>query len=107
MAKHSLRGFPLLQLTDNGLAKMTERLSQLGLSSLNEIEDMCPCSPMQQSLLLSQTRNSAYYTGQFIFEVKAGKTAERINNWQLMNAWQKVVDQHRALRTVFVDSVHQ
>ena len=100
----TLSDFPLLSLTYDELKTITkERLPQLGISSIDDVEDVYPCSPIQQGLLLSQTRSSAYYAVHVAYEVKPGMN-HQTDGQRLADAWQKVVNRHAALRTVFVEN---
>jgi amino acid adenylation domain-containing protein/non-ribosomal peptide synthase protein (TIGR01720 family) len=107
-ADRTLSDFPLLSLTYPGLTKLKEeRLQQVGVASFAEVEDVYPCSPMQQGLLLSQTRVSGSYEVKFMFEVVLSQASAIVDLDQLLAAWQQVIDRHAALRTVFVDSVSE
>jgi amino acid adenylation domain-containing protein/non-ribosomal peptide synthase protein (TIGR01720 family) len=102
----TLSDFPLLSLTYAGLEKLKkERLRHVGVSSLAEVEDVYPCSPMQQGLLLGQTKQSGAYEVEFTFEVVPSRTCSPIDVKKFLLAWQQVVDRHAALRTEFIDSV--
>lgn len=103
--QHTLSDFPLLSITYDGLEKIkNEHLPKLGLSSLHEVEDIYPCSAMQQGVLISQTRSPENYKSNAIFEVSS-VTNEPIEVLRLQTAWQKVVARHASLRTVFIESM--
>jgi amino acid adenylation domain-containing protein/non-ribosomal peptide synthase protein (TIGR01720 family) len=105
---YTLSDFPLLSLTYDGLNKLkTERLPGIGVDSFTEVEDIYPCSPMQQGILLSQTRNSGSYDVAFTFEVVPSTARGPVDADRLSLAWQHVVDRHAAMRTVFMDSVSE
>jgi hypothetical protein len=71
---------------------------------LSDIEDIYPTSPMQQGLLLTQSKNPALYTYHTIFEVQATDRS-LVDPRRLAEAWQVVVHRHQALRIVFIDSL--
>ena len=101
----TLSDFPLLRMSYKGLEKLKyEQLASLGLSSLAELEDIYPCSPMQEGLLLSQSRQSGAYETRFTYNV-TGKNGSPVNPKKMIEAWSKVVRRHAMLRTVFADSV--
>jgi amino acid adenylation domain-containing protein/non-ribosomal peptide synthase protein (TIGR01720 family) len=101
----TLSDFPLLSLTYDSLKIMeTEKLPQIGVTSIIAVEDAYPCSPIQQGLMLSRTKDASYYAVQGTYEVKA-RMEGSVNVDQLKAAWQKVVSRHAALRTVFVESL--
>jgi amino acid adenylation domain-containing protein/non-ribosomal peptide synthase protein (TIGR01720 family) len=106
--ERTLSDFPLLSMTYDGLQKLSnERMQQVGATSLAAVEDAYPCSPMQQGLLLSQTRKSGAYEIQFMFEVVPLDSSTPVDLELFLSAWQQVVDRHAALRTIFVDSVSE
>jgi amino acid adenylation domain-containing protein/non-ribosomal peptide synthase protein (TIGR01720 family) len=106
-AERTLSDFPLLPLSYYGLGKLMEKLPEIGVSSLEEIEDIYPCSPMQRGILLSQMKNPEKYAYQCVFEVQSGERGLLVDIDKLERAWRGVVQRHATLRTVFVDSVGQ
>ncbi|OJJ50363.1 hypothetical protein ASPZODRAFT_13447 [Penicilliopsis zonata CBS 506.65] len=94
--------FPLLPVTYNELQKVcTETLPQHGIASLDQVEDMYPCTRMQQGTLLSRYRNPALYAVHITFEVKF-PGQQQPNTDHLVEAWNRLVSYHSMLRTVFV-----
>jgi amino acid adenylation domain-containing protein/non-ribosomal peptide synthase protein (TIGR01720 family) len=103
----TLSDFPLLPLSYVELQKIiTKSLPQVGISP-NDVEDIYPCAPLQEGLLISQIKNPALYHFHAVFEVIPASTGEPIDAARLARAWQKIVDRHGALRTVFADSVYK
>jgi amino acid adenylation domain-containing protein/non-ribosomal peptide synthase protein (TIGR01720 family) len=103
--ERTLSDFPLLSMTYAGLDKLrNERLADFG-ASFADVEDVYPCTPMQQGLLLSQTRKSGNYEVEFMYEVVSLRIGIPVDVEKLLSAWQQVVDKHPVLRTVFVNSV--
>lgn len=100
----TLSDFPLLPLSYDGLPKLIDRLPNCRISSLNEIEDVYPVSPMQQGLLISQIRNSSHYAFKLVFEAFT-VDKKPVNVETLAEAWERVVEKHSTLRTVFIDSI--
>lgn len=105
--QRSLSDFPLLPLSYNGLDKLGENLLKVGISSLDEVEDVYPCSPMQEGILLSQLKDPETYSYRSIFEVRSPQKNHSIDLRRLADAWQQVIRRHAALRTVFIDSIHE
>ncbi|KAK2746937.1 NRPS [Myotisia sp. PD_48] len=99
------KSFPLLPLTFGGLRKIAENLSDMGLESLDEVEDVYVTSSMQQGILISQLKDPRKYAFNSIFEVQQSGKNHRINIRQLEAAWQRVVARHSSLRSVFVESI--
>jgi amino acid adenylation domain-containing protein/non-ribosomal peptide synthase protein (TIGR01720 family) len=104
----TLSDFPLLSMTYAGLDKLRlERLKQVGAVSFAQIENVYPCSPMQQGMLLSQMSKSGAYKVDFMFEARTSPTGSLVDVDRLLEAWQQVTDRHAMLRTVFMDSVSE
>ena len=102
----SLVDYPLLPTNYSGLHKhLTETFSDIGIKSLDEVEDMYVTAPTQQGLLLSQIRNPEQYLNFVISEVHLAQSGDKVDVPKLVRSWQKVVDRHQSLRTAFVYSV--
>jgi amino acid adenylation domain-containing protein/non-ribosomal peptide synthase protein (TIGR01720 family) len=101
----SLSDFPLLPISFHGLTNLRGSLEKSAIKSFEEIEDIYPSSPMQQGILLSQFKDSTTYSYQTIFEVDMPTAA--IDVQKLASAWQKVVQRHSTLRTIFIDGSHE
>lgn len=104
-AGRSLSDFPLLPLSYNGIHQLQENLLGIGIS-LDEVEDVYPCSPMQTGILLSQLKNPGLYAYESIFEVRSTQSGQSINLQQLADAWQHVAQCHPSLRTIFIGGTH-
>lgn len=97
--------YPLLPITQDNLQKLvTKTLPCLGIQSREQIEDIYPCTPMQEGILISQLREPSAYMLHTIFELKDNKETRPIDPERLRKAWQLVVNRHSVLRTVFVES---
>ena len=102
----TLIDYPLLPTTYAGLQKhLTETFPEVGIKSLNEVEDMYVTAPTQEGLLLSQIRTPGQYINFVISEVFLANGTTKVDVPKLVRAWQKVVDRHQALRTTFPYSV--
>jgi non-ribosomal peptide synthase protein (TIGR01720 family) len=98
----SLSKFKNLPLLYNGTSRLSAALPP-GLT-IADIEDIYPTSPMQQGLLLTQSKNPQLYNYHTIFEVQSSD-GTLVEPRRLAEAWQVVVHRHSALRTVFIDSL--
>ncbi|UDD65029.1 NRPS [Aspergillus flavus] len=99
---YTMCDFPLLSLTDETLKKLNEDvLPELGIS-YGEVEDIYPCSPVQQGILLSQAKNSGWYNTQVVWRIRSSSP---ISVTRLQLAWKEVVKRHPILRTVFTDGM--
>ena len=103
----TLSDFPLVGLDKEGLEKLhKEVLPAAGLRP-DDVEDIYPCSPMQQGILMSQAKSPAAYQIQQTFEIRSLdlSSATSVSPERVARAWQVVVDRHSMLRTVFVPSI--
>lgn len=100
--KPTLSDFPLLTLTEESFYKMIDRLSEMGIEQSN-VEDVYPCSSMQEGLLLSQTKDTGFYAAATLHEIKI--PSGNLDWNQIVFAWKQVIARHPALRTVFFDDV--
>ncbi|KAJ5063099.1 nonribosomal peptide synthetase 5 [Bipolaris maydis] len=72
---------------------------------LGNIEAAYPCSPMQESLLFSQLKNTNPYNQHFLFQLMPGYDDPLEGRQErLSKAWARVVEKHAILRTVFAES---
>ena len=95
---------PLVDLTEGGLQRFLDvRLPAVGVKSIDEIDDVYACSPLQDGILVSQSQNPGYYNTQFAFQVSSQEGAVDVD--RLKAAWQSVVDRHDILRTIFFEGV--
>jgi non-ribosomal peptide synthase protein (TIGR01720 family) len=99
----SLSDFKLLPLSYNGMSRLSAVLP--AGTSISDIEDIYPASPMQQGILLSQLKHPEFYAYHCIFEVRSTDPARAVNPRKIAEAWQVVVHRHPALRTVFIESL--
>ncbi|KAF7594115.1 hypothetical protein BBP40_010114 [Aspergillus hancockii] len=102
--KPTLSSFPMLSLTYEELDTIfSDRLPSIGVDSADQVEDIYPCSRMQQGILLSRSRDEGLYAVHDTFEVRGLGSEPDLN--QLVGAWQQVVMHHPMLRTIFVDKL--
>jgi len=100
----TMADFPLLPLDSyERLDRVLKTLPGAGVATYDQVEDIYPCSAIQEGMLLSQIKDPESYWSYATFEVKSKRGP--VETQRLAGAWQKVVDRHQALRTVIVDSV--
>ncbi|KAE8406480.1 hypothetical protein BDV37DRAFT_280762 [Aspergillus pseudonomiae] len=103
--EHTLSDFPLMKISYPALSNFTNTvLPALGISPDN-VEDLYPCSPIQEGILLSQTRQPGTYEVRQLFEVVPRSDVGAVDLPRLLKAWQQTVDRHSILRTVFISSL--
>ena len=106
----TITDFSLLQLENyEDVETLTATaLTVPGISSIDDIEDILPGSPMQNSLALSQSKaEDGAYEVEAIWEVNnfvSGK--DRINIELLTAAWKETVSRHSMLRTVLLEATN-
>ncbi|PWY83154.1 nonribosomal peptide synthase Pes1 [Aspergillus sclerotioniger CBS 115572] len=100
----TLSDYPLLPITYDGLNSMVKNtFPKVGLESWSQVEDIYPCSPVQEGILLSQLRDPKGYLFHVIFDVRHSK-GNAVDTNKLRKAWAMVVSRHPVLRSVFIDS---
>jgi non-ribosomal peptide synthetase component F len=93
---------PLMAMSYKELSVLEmQKLPRYGICSIEEVEDIYPCSKMQQGVLLSQARDPLLYAVSGTWEVQAAPGVPEPDLQPLVNAWDTVVDHHAMLRTVF------
>ena len=99
----TLSDFPLITWTYKNLEELIKtRLPSLGIDVSN-VEDIYSCSQIQQGLLISTQKDSAAYAIEGVYEITSKSGAQIISD-KVAQAWQKVVNRHPSLRTIFVES---
>ncbi|CBF87235.1 hypothetical protein AN9243.2 [Aspergillus nidulans FGSC A4] len=92
--------YPLLPIAYPRLDKFqSEELPQLGYP-IDAIEDIYPCSPLQECVLLSQARLDG--AGAYLYHAILPLDSAGGDPSRLQFAWQQVGDRHSILRTVFL-----
>ncbi|KAH7323159.1 hypothetical protein B0I35DRAFT_477044 [Stachybotrys elegans] len=73
------------------------------VESLSHIEDIFPCSPMQEGLLVGQGKDSNNYRTVLSIEVVAKEGEVSVS--RIKDAWRAVVRHHTLLRALVIDDV--
>lgn len=94
---------PLLRLTDDNFEHFRVHTADPFTRAGHVVLDAYPCSPIQQGMLLSQAKNVHDYVNKMVWCVHS-RHGKSIDAGRLVHAWQKVVQKHSILRTVFIDS---
>ena len=89
-----LKPFSLLK-NDAVLSQLAEACE----TSVADIEDAYPCTPMQEGLITAEGQRAVSYTGRAILPLPKHVDAKR-----LVWSWQRVADHHSILRTRIVDT---
>ena len=101
----TLSDFPLLSSTYPDLERFAlEELPNLGVTNIDDLDDIYPCSPMQQGILVSRSKIPEQYNVRAVIQIRPDGYAA-VDVHRLALAWQKVVNRHAILRTVFSERV--
>ncbi|KAL8774137.1 MAG: hypothetical protein Q9209_001245 [Squamulea sp. 1 TL-2023] len=101
----TLSDYPLLSLTYEKLALLTnDKLPELGITDIGNVEDMYRCSQIQQGLIISTKRDAGFYALEGLYKVNPNNGVS-VDSDRIADAWQKVVNRHSSLRTIFLDSL--
>lgn len=74
--------------------------------TFDDIEDVFPCTPIQEGMLLAQTKNPAYYRPWFEFHISTGNAQPGLlDRAQLYEAWRALVRRHSLLRAVVSEDI--
>lgn len=98
----TLSDFPLLSLSYRGLeCLIKDRLPGAGVDVRN-VQDMYPCMPIQEGILLSRQREVASYANFWVWQCIPVNHGELISPSRLVEAWETVVRRHSILASTFV-----
>ncbi|KAK5994353.1 Nonribosomal peptide synthetase dtxS1 [Cladobotryum mycophilum] len=99
----TLSDFPLAFGSYDSLREFqSDFIGRIGLQ-LEDIDDIFPCSPMQEGILLSQTRDTETYRSVIELEVQVNGSESQLDLLKLQQAWWAVVRRHSLLRAVIRD----
>ncbi|KAI0005257.1 hypothetical protein F4779DRAFT_50368 [Xylariaceae sp. FL0662B] len=96
---YTLVDFPLLRISYPGLDVLLEQIGRLGIKS-SDVEDIYPCTPIQEGIIMSQKRGVASYRNCWIWDVNA---SDSVTPETLAQAWRAVGQRHSILSTVFIE----
>ncbi|KAB5511354.1 non-ribosomal peptide synthetase [Coniochaeta sp. 2T2.1] len=104
----TLSDYPLLPMTYDDLATLTKAtLPRAGVARpAADVEDIYPCTPVQEGMLISQLRNPSAYIFHAIYNVGHTNSTVAVDAEKVAWAWQTMVNRHASLRTLFIESVH-
>ncbi|XWW94242.1 hypothetical protein V2A60_002185 [Cordyceps javanica] len=98
----TLSDFPLIESTRQSVWTLENQiLPSIGLQ-VQDVEDMYPCTPMQNGILMSQARSPGMYQTQMLWQLQSPNPSKRLNVENIMHAYQTLTNRHPMLRTVFI-----
>lgn len=101
----TLSDVPLLQLSYDELEVMVHStLPRVGIHNLDQVESVYPASAMQNGLLLAQLRpgRAGAYEYNHVLKIIPRVPSVTLDIQRLKGAWDRVVQRHTSLRTVFI-----
>jgi amino acid adenylation domain-containing protein/non-ribosomal peptide synthase protein (TIGR01720 family) len=96
--------FPRLQNVSYASLQSLQQRCEPSFTLSGNIDDIYACSPMQEGILLTQSRMDGVYHIEMVFQVSSVSVAP-IDVQRLVKAWQVVVDRQAVLRTIFVEGL--
>ena len=100
--QYSLSDFPLLEISYTGLEKLERQLSGMGVK-LCDVQDIYPCTPIQEGIALSADSGTASYELMSVWNCFHSNYQEKIRPGRLISAWRDIVRRHTILATIFMD----
>ncbi|KAK5988142.1 Nonribosomal peptide synthetase dtxS1 [Cladobotryum mycophilum] len=101
----TLADFPMAFTSYNEISEFEKRLlQQLNIKDLSDVEDIYPCSPIQEGILIAQSKDPRNYRTVLQLELVASN-GHVIDVSKVEQAWRAVVQRHSLLRAVVVDNM--
>jgi amino acid adenylation domain-containing protein len=99
---HTLADFPLLSISYPGLdALLTGQLAAYGVATA-AIQDIYPCTPVQEGILLSEKKGAASYRNNWVWRCSSrSESGSGVSPERLIAAWKDVVRRHTVFSTIF------
>ncbi|UZP34630.1 hypothetical protein NXS19_002446 [Fusarium pseudograminearum] len=95
--------FPLARLSDNDMSLIENQyLTTMGVSS-SQVQDILPCSPIQQGILLTQMQLPRAYLIYQTCRITSSNHNRPVAADRLIKAWKQVVARHSVLRTILME----
>lgn len=98
LARPNITPFSLLQTLDVEMEARRQALIQCGISEEGLVEDIYPCSPMQEGLMLLSIKQPGTYVSQGVINLPSS-----IDIAQFQGAWAAVYDSYAVLRTRIIE----
>lgn len=103
----TLSDVPLLETSYEGLTKLiSNRLVDVGINGVDNIETICPVDPVQQEILIAQSSDANCFHISRTYEL-ATMDGSDVDRDMLCAAWQTLTTTHSVLRSIFIDSVSE
>lgn len=100
----TLSDFPLLSLQgETSLQKLLDEINNACHVPQSNIQDICPLSPIQLGMWLSQLKDPDMYWSHMEWFIRPSSKLVPIDPVKCRDAWQTVINRHSILRTIFTD----
>ncbi|OGM40736.1 hypothetical protein ABOM_011048 [Aspergillus bombycis] len=83
-------------------ALVSGKLPALGVVNAEEIEEIVPCTPLQQVMWLTGSRENGYYQPHTVWELIAEDTSRSVDTARLREAWMSFVMRHSTYRSLLM-----
>nr|XP_036577763.1 NRPS protein [Colletotrichum truncatum]KAF6784822.1 NRPS protein [Colletotrichum truncatum] len=101
----TLSDFPMAFQTYQDLAAFqAETIPELGIAAI-DVEDIYPCTHMQEGILIAQAKDSSTYKTRLDFKIETTGAEDNIDVSRVEQAWRAVVQRHSLLRAVIVEAM--
>lgn len=101
----TLSDFPYITMDYPSLDRVYEqKLQHIAKEPMAEIENIYPCSPIQENILVASALDKGAYTCAFTVRISTSGPFASCDSGRWVTAWNKVVEKHSGLRTVFIES---
>jgi non-ribosomal peptide synthase protein (TIGR01720 family) len=96
--------FPHARLSDGDMVIVEKQyLAAIGISSMSDIEDILPCSPIQQGILLTQLQSPLSYCIHQTCRIIPSSPGSTVIASRVAASWRQVVARHTILRTILLE----
>ncbi|KAG8157416.1 hypothetical protein KVR01_012800 [Diaporthe batatas] len=101
------RNFYLLRMDEEEFQEyLDEKLEEVGIVDISDVEEICPSAPMQEGIQLSKMDPSAPdYNVVATICIHPVRDNDAVDPSLVRRCWQQVVDRHPILRSILVESV--
>ncbi|KAJ5775631.1 nonribosomal peptide synthase [Penicillium nucicola] len=95
-----IKPFSLLT-TEEDIAELSKHAAILCGVSVSHVEDVFPCTPLQEALLAQTAKRAGDFTARFTLELRSSTEVSRFKR-----AWESVYDNNPILRTRIIELSH-
>ena len=101
----TLSDFPYISMDYPSLDRVFEqKLLKIARDPLKDIDNIYPCSPVQENILVANSVDKGAYICAFTVRVATSGQFASCDADRWVAAWSRVVEKHSSLRTVFIES---